>query len=268
MEINKIVCGDCIEYLPKLKEDSVDLIINDPPHYGVLKDEWDNQWKSLGEYLGWCRKWAEECYRVLKDTGSMYVWGSVGERSDSTIRLKLLLDECGFVFKDWITWKKQRGMGNRRGWLYTREEILWFVKDNKKFTWNTDNQYSKEKRKSQHFGFKSWKKGHRPLSENYRISNVWTDIPEQTWNWKDIKTQHSTPKPLEALARIIRAHTKEEELVLDCFIGSGSTAVAAKMLSRNYLGYEIDSKYCDIANRRLSEVSLSGQSTCLENRKA
>jgi site-specific DNA-methyltransferase (adenine-specific) len=249
---SKIILGDCLKELPALKSKSVDLVINDPPNFGVIKDKWDNQWKSLGEYIGWSRRWAEECFRVLKDSGSMYVWGSVGEKCDTIIRLKLLLDEVGFTFKDWITWKKQRGMGNRRGWLYTREEILWFVKDNKNFTWNVDSQYSSEKRKSQHFGFDSWKKGHRPLSENYRISNVWTDIAEQTWNWKDIKTQHSTPKPIEALSRIIKAHTREGDRVLDCFVGSGSTAVACKRLTRKFIGIEIDPDYCGIAEKRLA----------------
>lgn len=254
METDKVVCGDCLKLLPEVENDSVDLIINDPPNFGVLRDDWDNQWKSVGEYLGWCRRWSTECLRVLKPTGSMYVWGTVGEKCDTTIRLKLLLDECGFHFKDWLTWKKQRGMGNRRGWLYTREEILWYVKDNKLFTWNTDSQYSQERRKSQSFGFKAWKEGHRPRSENYRISNVWTDIPEQTWNWKDLKTKHSTPKPVEALARIIRAHTKEGDIVLDCFSGSGSTAVACKITGRRYVCFEIDRKYCEISETRLSSM--------------
>jgi site-specific DNA-methyltransferase (adenine-specific) len=252
MELNKIVCGDCTKLLTGIKDKSIDLIINDPPNYGVIKDEWDNQWRTLGDYIGWCRKWISECFRVLKDSGSFYLWGSVGERCDTIIRLKLLSDECGFHFKDWITWKKQRGMGNRRGWLYTREEILWFVKDPKEFVWNVDSQYSSVRRKSQHFGFDSWKKGHRPKSENYRISNVWTDIPEQTWNWKDVKTEHSTPKPVEAMSRIIKAHTEEGGIVLDCFMGSGSTAVACQLTKRNYLGFEIDKKYCQIADKRLS----------------
>jgi site-specific DNA-methyltransferase (adenine-specific) len=248
-------CGDCLELLKEVKDKSVDLIINDPPNFGVIRDEWDNQWKSVGEYLGWCRKWIVECRRVLADSGSFYIWGSVGERCDTIIRLKLLADDCGLIFKDWLTWKKQRGMGNRRGWLYTREEILWFVKDNKKFVWNEENQYSSERRKSQKFGFKAWKDGHRPKSENYRISNVWSDIPEQTWNWKDIKTKHSTPKPVDALTRIIEAHTKPGDLVLDCFLGSGSTAVACKNTGRRCVGFDIDKEYCKIADSRINSCS-------------
>jgi site-specific DNA-methyltransferase (adenine-specific) len=252
-ELNQVINADCLDVLPSFPDGSVNLIINDPPHYGVVKDKWDNQWKTKQAYLDWCEAWLKQCLRVLHPRGSIYIWGSIGEKSDSVIHLKLLMDSLGFHFKDWITWKKQRGMGNRRGWLYTREETLWYVKDKKDFIWNTDAQYSDEDRKSGNFGFANWKKGYRPKSDKYRLTNVWDDIPETTWNWQDIKVKHSTPKPVPALARIIAAHTATGETVLDCFLGSGSTAVAAQLTGRNFIGIEIDSEYCEIAQTRLLE---------------
>ena len=220
----KIVHDDCINFLKAEKSDSYDLIIADPPYFEIVKDSWDNAWNDKSEYLAWCERWMIEALRVLKPTGSFYIWGGVGEKGATIIEQKLLLDRIGFYFKDWITWKKQRGMGNRKGWLYTREELLWYVKDDSQFIWNEEEQYSDEPNQ-----FKKGFTGYECKSEYKRISNVWTDIPEQL-SGKELA--HYTPKPIKAIERIIKAHTFENQIVLDFFGGSGTTGVACKNLSR------------------------------------
>ena len=94
----------------------VDLIIIDPPYENVLKANWDKQQTFDDEFV--CL-----LHAVLKDTGSIYVWCGIGEKSQSLIRWFPMLSKY-FYFRDLITWKKQRGIGMRKGWLYTREEIM------------------------------------------------------------------------------------------------------------------------------------------------
>lgn len=244
-ELVELVHADAVEYLKEMESESVDLIVIDPPYYGVVKDEWDNSWDTMDDYLAWSREWMQESLRVLKDTGSFYIWGGVGERSDSIIRQKLLLDELGFHFKDWITWSKTRGMGNRRGWLYTREECLWYVKDNDKFYWNTDNQYSDEKS-----SFTEGFSGYSLKSENKRITNVWSDIPEYLG---DKGMLHYTPKPVTAIERIISTATDEGDVVLDFFGGSGTTGIASRNLNRKCILVEKDEASIKETKRRLND---------------
>jgi len=245
LEINKIYNMDCVQGLNLIEDNSVDLIIIDPP-YIVTKEQWDKK-DVVSPQL------SKELFRVLKSTGNFYCWGGIGEKSQTIINWFLIFKNTGWYFKDWITWKKQRGMGMRKGWLYTREEVLWFVKDNKKFIWNTECQYSTEKYDD------AWIK--RLKKEYKRLTNVWTDIKEETLSGltgiKDIikkDKNHFTPKPEKAIERIILAHTTKNDIVLDCFLGSGTTAYCAKKLNRNYIGIDNNKYYCEIAEERLEKI--------------
>lgn len=233
-----LYCGDCTSILKEVASDSVDLVIADPP-YLTTKESWDKEEAFTSAVV-------DDLYRVIKDSGSLYVWCGIGEKSQSLIRWFPLVTSK-FFFKDLITWKKSRGIGMRKGWLYTREEIIWAVKDNKKFTWNLDAQYGEEPNQ-----FKVGFSGYACKSKFKRLSNVWTDIPEVLGS-KGI--EHFTPKPTKALERIILAHTKEGDVVLDPFMGSGSTGVACKILGREFIGIEIDENYFNIAEERIERAT-------------
>ena len=247
--INKIVCGDCLEVMKDIPDESIDLVIADPPYNKVTNESWDN----IEDYQGFSRRWLGECRRVLKNTGNIYVWCSLGEKSTSLLTISLVLKEH-FIFKDMIVWQKQRGRGNRRGWLFTREEILWAVKT-KNFLWNKKHQYGTEKRAFT-FSYKDKEREAKYLksikSPFKRLTNVWTDIrePNLAWNKREVITTHYTPKPIKAIERIILSHTKKQDIVLDPFIGSGTTSVACKALDRNYIGIEISEEYCKESRRR------------------
>lgn len=247
IELNKIYNKDCLEFMKDIPNEYIDLIIADPPYFSIVKEDWDNQWETKDEYLLWCEKWINECKRILKQTGSMYIWGEVGEKSDTIIHIKLLADKIGLYFKDWITWKKQRGMGNRKGWLYTREELLWYVKNNKKFTWNEKNQYSTERRKRDGGKdiIKPSQTGYLAKSLFKRITNVWIDISECTFDVskQNLSNKHLTPKPVELSERIIKVHTNENDLVYIPFAGSGSEIIACIKNKRNYIATEINNDY-------------------------
>ena len=237
--------ADCTEFLRTLPDESIDLILIDPPYYNVVDDDWDNQWQSIDDYLAWCEQWMVESLRVMKPTASFYIWGAVGANSDSIIHQKLLLDKLGFIFRDWITWQKRRGFGVVRGWLYTREELLWYVKDNNQFIWNLDEQYGDEPNQ-----FKVGMGGYAVKSEFKRITNVWTDIPEQLTRKE---TLHYTPKPQQALERIIKAHTAPRDLVLDFFSGSGSTGIASRELDRRCILVDADEQSYIESKARVGE---------------
>lgn len=243
----QIETSDCFNFLQRTADNSVDLCIIDPPYQSVTKESWDKL-DSVNDTL------SKELFRVCKPTASLYVWCGIGEKSQSLIRWFPIFSQ-DWYFKDLITWKKNRGNGNKKGWLYTREECMWFVKDNKQFIWNKENQYSTEKRP-----WNVYKVGGEMVnkSEYKRLTNVWTDINEVGFGkspktFKKIRDQLTyTPKPVEALERIIKAHTKEGDLVFDCFLGSGSTAVAAQNTNRNFIGCDINDEYCKIALSRLT----------------
>ena len=248
LEVNKTYNLSWQEGLPQIDDNSIDLIIIDPP-YLTTHQKWDKD-EVVNEEL------SQQLLRIAKDSCSLYIWCGIGEKSQSLIRWFPIFSK-NWYFKDLITWKKQRGIGMRKGWLYTREEIMWFVKDNKQFVWNLDAQYSTEKYDA--LWAKRLKKEDFPYK---RATNVWTDIKEETLlglcGAKDEQKKnilHFTPKPLKALERIIKCHTKENDLILDCFAGSGSTGVAAKSLNRNFILIEKESRYCEICNQRLNASS-------------
>ena len=245
--INHIICGDCLKVMKDIPDDSIDLIIIDPP-YLVTNEFWDKEEVVNGDL-------SKRLFDILKDAGSLYVWCGIGEKSQSLIRWFPIFN-ANFYFKDLITWKKQRGIGMRRGWLYTREEIMWFVKDNKKFVWNKEEQYSIVERHV--YGFKTLKSGKGSIFK--RLSNVWGDIRECTFRANIDKAQyrgHFTPKPIEAIERIIKLHTKENDIVLDCFLGLGTTAIACIKLKRKCIGIEINPEYCKLTANRIKAMKIT-----------
>jgi len=247
--VDKIICGDCLSVMREIPDESIDLIIADPP-YLTTKESWDKK-EIVNDFL------SKELFRIAKDSCSLYVWCGIGEKSQSLIRWFPIFS-ANWYFKDLITWKKQRGIGMRKGWLYTREEIMWFVKNNKKFIWNKEKQYGDEKRKLDGFYFKGKNLSNRMLSQFKRWTNVWIDINEISFfNSKELKgfrKLHFTPKPIKAIKRIIELHTNENDIILDPFLGSGTTAIAAKQLNRKFIGIEKEPEYCEIAEARIKDT--------------
>lgn len=240
-----LIFGDCNTALLLIEPESVDLIIADPPYGNLVNKDWD----KIDDYPAFSQKWLDSCRRVLKPAGSIYVWCSIGEKSSSLIDIAAILKN-DWHFRDMIVWAKQRGRGNRRGWLFTREEILWATKG-KEYVWNREHQYSGEKY------HESWIKRLGKEENPYkRATNVWKDIEEPTIaaarasggrGKRDVL--HINQKPAKALERIILAHTAPDDLVLDPFAGSGETGIVAAALNRKFIMVEKDretyDKMCD-----------------------
>lgn len=239
IETNKIYNENCITYMKTLPNESVDLIIADPPYFKIVKNEWDNQWKTQEEYLQWCNEWTKECYRILKPTGNFYVWGGVGKNKEHPfLRYIINTEDMGFIFQDWITWKKQKGLGSRKGYMFIREELILFTKQEKDFTLNTP--YLDEIAKN-----------HGRLSKdkiNYkRCGNVWVDINEVTVGnlIHTERVNHPTQKPLKACDRIIQTSSNEGDVVYIPFAGSGSEIISCIENSRQWIATETDNTYIE-----------------------
>lgn len=246
-----VVQDDIASYLNNINL-NFDLIIADPPYGNVLNATWDTFTEV--NYDIFTHKWMSACYERIKASGSIYVWCSIGPKSTSLVTVFNEMKKYWY-FQDMIVWAKQRGRGNRRGWLFTREEILWATKLEKEYNWYKEGQYSTEKYDPA--WVKRLSKEENPFK---RATNVWKDIDEVTiaqvkssGTNKQRITLHPAQKPLEAIKRIILAHTIEDDWVLDAFSGSGTTALACKQLNRNCISVEQNEHYIDIIKNRLQE---------------
>jgi len=245
---NKIICGDAVETFKRLPEKSFDLLFADPP-YNLTKNFGENSFRqtSLEEYELWLDSWLKETIRLLKPTASIYICGDW--RSSSAIQ------RAGtkyFMPRNRITWEREKGRGASKNWKNAAEDI-WF------FTVSNDYVFNAEAVKIKRKVLAPYKENGKPKDwensddGNFRLtapSNLWTDLTVPFWSMRE-NTMHPTQKPEKLLAKIILASSNENDLVLDPFVGSGTTAVAAKKLNRNFVAIEADENYCFLAEKRL-----------------
>ncbi len=245
---SKIVCGDAFDVLGRLPAASFDLLFADPPYnltkkFGTAKFDQ----RSSDEYEKWLDSWLSMCVPLLKPTASVYICGDW--RSGSAI------ESAGckyFKLQNRITWEREKGRGAKANWKNAAEDI-WFFTVSDEFTFNLNAV--KIRRKvlapyTKHGEPKDWIAG---ADGNYRDthpSNIWTDISVPFWSMPE-NTEHPTQKPEKLLAKIILASTNAGDLILDPFAGSGTTAVTAKKLGRDFVAIESDEQYCLLAQKRL-----------------
>ena len=220
--------GDCLEEIKKIPSESIDAIVTDPP-YNIGYGRWDHFFK-IPEIT-------KEWYRLLKPTGSVFCFA--GWSFVSTVICRF---DNRFILNDWIIYDRIKGRGCKKRLVSTREDILWYVKSHD-WCFNKDLAYSTIQKKTGGMGKKNGR-------DTRALSNVWTDISPIV-PWSKEKVNHPTQKPLQIMERIINVFTKENDIVLDCFLGSGTTGVACKNLGRSFIGIEIDKDYFDIAKRRI-----------------
>lgn len=249
LEINKIYLGCAIEKLKEINDDSIQLICIDPPYFLLANQKWDNQWKNQEEYINWCQIWWKECFRILKEDGSFYCFQDWRMVSEYVIGLKNIFP----YFQNWITWERIKGRASKSNWKSTKEEILYFskIKQPKFFEQKKIRPviapYRDEDGKP-----KGWfidEEGNRMRWTG--TGNVWHYTPP-VWSSNEEPPQHPTQKPLMMIERIIESSTTQNDIVLDCFLGSGTTCVAAKKLGRIFIGIEKEKKYFNIAKERLN----------------
>lgn len=244
---------DCLEFLSILKDGSVDLAVVDPP-YNLKVDDWD-AFESHDEFLRFTFRWIDALIPKLKDTGSLYVFNTP---FNSAFILQHLYAR-NLVFQNWITWDKRDGMSySKTRYANGQETILFFTKS-RKHTFNSDDirvPYESTER-IEHAKTKGILKNNRrwfPNPNGRLCGEIWhiaSDRHKRKVNGRVQKPLHKTIKPTHMIERIIRASSNEDDLVVDCFVGSGTTALVCKYLKRNFIGCDSSSVYTTMAERRL-----------------
>ncbi len=233
----EILQGEAIEKLKELQDESVDLIIADPP-YNLNKDYGNkSDSKSFDEYINFTKEWTKEATRILKPNGTIYVF--MGFRFISYL-YQILENDNSLLFNNWICWFYTQGIGKKKGFSPRHDDILMFTKS-KDFTFNLDEI--------------------RIPQKYYRsINNMRGANPGDVWEFSHIhycqenRQNHPTQKPEGLMERMILASSNENDLVIDPFAGSGTTLRVCQQLNRNCLGVELNSEYVKMVESRLNEA--------------
>lgn len=245
---NAIICGDAFDLLGRLPAARFDLLFADPP-YNLTKDFGTEKFKqrSSDEYEEWLDSWLSLCVPLLKPTASVYICGDW--RSSSAIQR---VGSKYFKLQNRITWEREKGRGAKANWKNAAEDI-WFFTVSDDFTFNLDAVKLRRKVLAPYKENGKAKGWNAETNGNFRDthpSNIWTDISVPFWSMPE-NTDHPTQKPEKLLAKIILASTNPGDLILDPFAGSGTTAITAKKLGREFLVIESDEQYCLLAQKRL-----------------
>ena len=254
LKINDIYNLDCFDFLKQIDDNSVDLAVIDPP-YNMHKADWDT-FKSQNQFLEFTYKWIDALLPKLKQNGSLYIFNTP---YNSAFILQHLVSR-GMFFQNWITWDKRDGLGaSKRKFSNGQETVLVFTKSNKHiFNYNDVRVPYESTDRIAHAVEKGiLKNGKRwfPNPEGRFCGEVWhitSERHKRKVNGKVQKLGHLTPKPHELIERIIKASSKKGDLVLDCFVGSGTTAVVAKKLGRNFIASDKDKNYYKLAKSNLN----------------
>ena len=228
--------GDSLQEMKNIADESVDLIIADPPYnlgkeYGNSSDS-----RNFDEYLDFTRKWTTETKRVLKSNGTIYVF--VGFRMISYV-YQILEKELGMNFVNWICWHYTQGIGKTRGFSPRHDDILMFSKT-KTYTFNLDSV--------------------RVPQKYYRsINNMRGANPGDVWEFShvhycnDNRQSHPTQKPEGLIERMVLVSSNPGESVLDPFSGSGTTLRVCQQTERKCVGIEINPEFVEMTKQRLSK---------------
>ena len=240
-----LINGDTFKVLKKIEDKTFDIIFADPPYFlsnngitcsggkmiSVNKGDWDKS-LTLKEKHTFNKRWIKECYRILKDTGTIWISGTL----HNIYSIGMALEESGFKILNNITWQKTNPPPNLacKTFTHSTETILWARKDlkNVKYTFNYDAM--------------------KQMNGNKQMKDVWTTSLTKPSEKKQGK--HPTQKPLEILDKIILASTKENDLILDPFCGSSTTGISAVKLGRKYIGIDNKKEYLDLSIRRYEEL--------------
>ena len=233
---NKIICGDCIEIMKHIPDNSVDLVVTSPPYnLGIRKtfgkdttDNWKGKWNNSklqasgydshddympeDKYIEWQRNVLTECFRLIPETGAIFYNHKWRVQKGIFQQRREIVE--GFPLRQIIIWKKAGGINFNEGYFLPTYEVIYLIA----------------------------KPEFKLAPKANRYGDVW-EIMQQKGSW------HPAPFPLELASRCVESTTGN--IILDPFIGSGTTAVAAKKLGQKYIGIDISSDYCKKAEERL-----------------
>jgi len=290
-EKNKIYLASCLDKLKLLDGNSVDLVVADPPYFKVVNEKWDYEWKTEQQYLDWCLEWMNEISRVLRYVGTFYLFGYFRtlallvpyiDKLGLDLRQQILVDKGMRAVSG-------RATKNYKMFPNTTESILFMTKENRTFI----KPFLKEKQiklglsskqinealgvKSNGGGMWSIYTG-KNVCEQFPTKDLWNKLQSilkfdieyesvaQTFHqpmgftdiWRDIdfykeKRIHPTQKPLPLIERLVLASSNENDLILDPFAGSCSTAIACIKNKRNWIMIEKEEQYYNLSLKRVGD---------------
>lgn len=247
--LDAVVCADMQQALRWLPDEVADLIILDPP-YNLTRDFGGTTFNARTDdsYEQYLRSWMHDVCRKLKPTGSLYL---CGDWRCTAAMQRVLSEELTIMNR--ITWQREKGRGARSNWKNSMEDIWFAVRDPQHYCFNVDAVMMKRRVLAPYKVDGKPKDWEETAGGNFRLtypSNFWDDISVPFWSMPE-NTDHPTQKPEKLIAKLILASSREGDLVLDPFMGSGTSCVVARKLGRHYCGIEQKEEYCLWAQKRL-----------------
>lgn len=251
LPINQIYALEYKDFLEKVEPNSIDLAIIDPP-YNLKIADWDT-FSTHQDFLNFTFDWIDKLLPTLKKTASIYIFNTP---FNAAYILQYLVQK-GLIYQNWITWDKRDGFSAHKKRYNTAQETILFFTVSNEYTFNTDTiriPYQSQDRIKYASEKGILKNGKRwfPNPNGKLCTDVWhitSQRHKQKINGKTVKMPHLTPKPIEMIQRMIKASTNEKELVLDCFSGIGTTAIAAYLLGRNFICADKNLYYVEYAQQ-------------------
>lgn len=252
--MTNIICGDCISEMNAMESESARLVVADPPYFNVLLEEsWDTSWKNEADYLAWTARWIAASMRVLQPGGLLYCFGQVGKREHVMLHL-MSQGAKRWQFHDLVIWDRVVGYNDRRDSWTPCYEMIFVLRKNGDACFDKDAVrepydqatralYARDKR------YKNPEARRAHLEKGKYATNIWR-IPSLKGNSRE-KVGHPSQKPLALVERIIRSSSAPGDLVIDPFLGSGTTAIACHRLHRRCIGIEKSADYVAMARARL-----------------
>ena len=249
---NRVMCGDLQQIIDYLPDGFVDLLILDPP-YNLAKDFNGMKFSAMSHdnYIDYLDSWISRMVRLLKPTASVYLCGDWLCSAAGFIVLQKY-----FTVRNRIVWQREKGRGAKQNWKNSSEDI-WFATVGKKYTFNLDAVKLKRKviapYRQKNGQPKDWVDAPDGKFRMTCPGNFWDDISVPYWSMPE-NTDHPTQKPEKLIAKLILASSNPGDMVFDPFSGSGTTAVTAKKLQRNFAAVELNEEYCLWALARLQRA--------------
>ncbi|MBF1563024.1 MAG: site-specific DNA-methyltransferase [Prevotella salivae] len=250
---NSVINADLFDCLDTIPNDYFHLIIIDPP-YNLAKDFHGNKFSKLNttSYEAYLRSWFGKVCDKLAPNGTLYM---CGDWQCSLSMQKVISERLTILNR--ITWQREKGRGAKANWKNAMEDIWFAVKNPKDYYFDVEAVKMKRKVIAPYKVDGKPKDWEQTESGNFRItypSNFWDDISIPFWSMPE-NTDHPTQKPEKLYAKLILASTKPGDKIFDPFLGSGTSAVVAYKLNRNYVGIELNRDYCLWAAKRLMNAT-------------
>ena len=266
MEINKIYQGNSLDLLKQLDDNSIDLVITSPP-YADLKTYVDFKGILADDYVEWFLPYCNEICRVIKPTGSFIL--NINDKVEDGFRHPYVFDLISQIHKrtdlklfERLFWNKMKGLPNRSRFGDRVEYLFWFAKE-RGFYFDIDSMRTP-------YSEKSIKRMKNPLKKRFSRRENDDNIDYKDWSpnplgalpttlvnisseSKRIADNHVAVYPVDLVEYFIKGATDKDDVVLDPFMGTGTTAVAAKKLGRKWIGFELQQDYIDVANIRIGD---------------